>query len=258
MIRVALIQMDIELGKPEINLHRGIDFIYHAVDLGSDIILLPELFTTGFSSNLKDLSEDIEGRTVKALMEICRKENVTITGSFPEKSGDGIYNSMPVITPDGVIGIYRKIHLFGGMNEQNYFRPGSDVKVFRTSLGNLGCMICYDIRFPELARKITLLGADVILISAEFPHPRLNHWKILLKARAIENQLFVCAVNRVGKDNENSFFGHSMVVSPWGDVIVEGREKEEILIADLDLDEVVDARKSLPVLEDRREDVYDQ
>lgn len=198
----------------------------------------------------------MDGETVRALKELANENDLTIIGSFPEREADHLYNSMPVVTPDGIAGVYRKIHLFGGMDEQRYFTPGSRPGFFRAENLKAGLMICYDIRFPELARKITLLGADVILVSAEFPDPRINHWRTLLQARAIENQVFVCAVNRVGTDGNNTFFGHSMVVSPWGEIIVEGRGNEEILIADLDLEEVREARESLPVLEDRREDVY--
>jgi len=255
-MRIALVQMDIETGDPATNLNRAIDFINYSVDLKSDMALLPELFTTGFSTNIPHLTESINGKTVDSLRRIAGENNIIIAGSFPEKYGDGIYNSMPLITPEGVVGVYRKIHLFGGMDEHRYFQPGSEVGFFHIDEVGVGCMICYDIRFPELARKITLLGADLILVSAEFPDPRMNHWRTLIQARAIENQVFVCAVNRVGRDDSNTFFGHSMVVSPWGDVIVEGREGEEILIADLDFNEVREARKTLPVLEDRRDDVY--
>jgi predicted amidohydrolase len=248
--------MDIQLGRPDINLSRAVEGIIQASEINPDVILLPELFTTGFSENLLKVSEPIDGNTVTTLKELAVKYNVNIAGSFAEKWKGQIYNSMPVITPKGIAGIYRKTHLFKPMDEPNTFQPGDEIVAVDLDFGKAGCLICYDIRFPEMARRLTLDGAKVLMVSAEFPHPRLDHWTTLLKARAIENQLFVCAVNRVGRDDTNEFFGHSMIISPWGEVIAEGRVGEEIIFADLELEEVEEARRTIPALEDRREDLY--
>jgi predicted amidohydrolase len=117
-------------------------------------------------------------------------------------------------------------------------------------------MICYDIRFPELARTLALGGAKVLFVPAEWPHPRLHHWKTLLTARAIENQMFVVACNRVGRSVDTDFFGHSLVLNPWGETLVEGDETERILQATLELDEVDRVRKTIPIFEDRRPGLY--
>jgi omega-amidase len=117
-------------------------------------------------------------------------------------------------------------------------------------------MICYDIRFPELARTLALDGAKILFVPAEWPHPRLHHWRTLLMARAIENQMFVVSCNRVGTSGSTHFFGHSLIIDPWGEIIAEGAEHEEIITAALDLTEVDKVRGRIPVFEDRRPELY--
>ena len=117
-------------------------------------------------------------------------------------------------------------------------------------------IICYDIRFPELARKLALNGAQLLFVPAEWPHPRLHHWRTLLTARAIENQMYVIACNRVGRSGETSFFGHSMIINPWGEIVTEADENEQIVTAEIDLELVAKVRSTIPVFEDRRPDVY--
>jgi len=117
-------------------------------------------------------------------------------------------------------------------------------------------MICYDIRFPELARKLALSGAKILFVPAEWPHPRLHHWRSLLIARAIENQMYVCGINRVGRDAANVFCGHSMIVDPWGEVIAEADETETIISAAVDLARPDEVRSRIPVFRDRRPELY--
>lgn len=117
-------------------------------------------------------------------------------------------------------------------------------------------MICYDLRFPELARSLALDGAHIVFVPAEWPHPRLNHWRALLQARAIENQMFIVAVNRVGKGGNHTFCGHSMVVDPWGSILAEMKEEEASLTVDIDLEEVDRVRRKIPVFKDRIPDCY--
>jgi omega-amidase len=119
-----------------------------------------------------------------------------------------------------------------------------------------GASICYDIRFPEQARTLSLLGAKILFVAAEWPHPRLHHWRTLLMARAIENQMYVVACNRVGNTAIDSFFGHSMIIDPWGEIIAEGGEREEIVTARIDLTLVDHVRNRIPVFEDRRPELY--
>ena len=138
-----------------------------------------------------------------------------------ELRGDKVYKSAIILGPEGIIRSYSKTHLFRLMNEHKYFTPGNTCDVFQTSFGRIGLVICYDIRFPELARGAALKGARILFVPAEWPYPRVSHWEFLLKARAIENQMFVVASNRVGSDKKNIFFEHSMVLDPAGETIAE-------------------------------------
>jgi len=141
--------------------------------------------------------------------------------------------------------------LFPLMNEDMYLTPGTGPVTFATPWGKVGLGICYDLRFPEFFLPYALDDISLVLLPAEWPHPRLHHWRTLLQARAIENQLFVAACNRVGRSGETHFFGHSMVISPWGEVLLEAGEQEVLLTTEVDLDRVREARTRLPVLQSR-------
>lgn len=121
---------------------------------------------------------------------------------------------------------------------------------------SIGLMICYDIRFPEIARILCLNGAEILFVPAGFPNPRMNHWRLLLQARAVENQVYVIGVNRVGHDNTSTYFGHSMIVDPWGEIISECGDKEEIIYGDINPEQIKKVRKKIPCLQNRKEDVY--
>lgn len=138
------------------------------------------------------------------------------------------------------------------MEEKDYFSAGEESRVIDTVFGKVGLATCYDIRFPELFRELTKNGAEIILVTAEFPAPRDNHWKVLLQARAIENQVFVIAVNRVGRDKRQEYFGKSMVIDPWGEILLEGGNSEEILSCEVDISLVSKIRNEFPVLSDSK------
>jgi predicted amidohydrolase len=144
------------------------------------------------------------------------------------------------------------------MKEDLFLKAGNKALLCDTSIGKMGVLICYDIRFPELARRLTLEGAEMLVVPAEWPHPRLDHWRTILKARAIENQLFVMAANRCGKQGMVRFCGNSMIVNPLGEVISEAGEREEAITAEIDLSIVTKYRKDMPALKDRRPEVYAQ
>ena len=259
MLKVAAIQMDIMPGDKEKNLKRAEEKIKEAVEKGANIICLPELFTTGFVlKEIHLLAEEEEGKTTGTLCKIAKEENITIiAGSIAVKRGEDIFNTCYVINNKGKIsGSYDKCHLFPLMGEDRYFKEGDRASVVHLPLFSIGLMICYDIRFPELARLLALNGANILFIPAEFPNPRCNHWRLLLMARAIENQSYVIGVNRVGKDKMGSYFGHSMVISPWGEIIGEGSEEEEIIYCELNMEKVNKVREKIPSLHNRREDLY--
>jgi predicted amidohydrolase len=154
------------------------------------------------------------------------------------------------------LGEYSKVHLYRLMDEDKYLTAGDRPTVIDLPWGAAGLAICYDLRFPELFRKYALAGARMVILPAEWPRPRLAHWRTLLRARAIENQMFVIACNRVGETPGDHFPGHSAIVDPWGKAIVEGAEGEELLTAEIDLEEVIRFRELIPVFEDRRPDLY--
>lgn len=243
---VDIAQMDIELGDKKANIGKALDIIEKS---DADLVLFPELFTTGLDfSNAAELAEEIDGETVNALSEACGRK--IIAGSIIETEGKWLYNTFLLIDDTGVIGKYRKIHLF--QEEKHYFAPGEKICVTHTNFGAIGLAICYDIRFPEMFRKMMHAGAEIILLCANFPKVRKAHWDTLVKARAIENQYYVIACNRVGRDLNHQYVGRSMAVDPYGSLLTVGEDKEEVLHCSVDKKHVKEARKSFPVLDDIR------
>jgi len=243
---VEIAQIDIELGNKEANLDKAIGIIE---DSKADLILFPELFTTGFDfNNIADLAEPLTGRTIKRISNICGKK--IVAGSIIEDSNRWLHNTFVLVDNTGVVGEYRKIHLFD--REKHYFSAGEDISVIGTEFGRIALATCYDLRFPELFRKFMKNNADIVLICANFPKLRKKHWEPLIKARAIENQFFVIACNRVGKDTVSEYSGRSIAVDPWGDVLTLGDDVEEILRCRIDRNMVREIRKGFPVLEDIR------
>ncbi|MGZ4134370.1 MAG: carbon-nitrogen family hydrolase, partial [Tumebacillaceae bacterium] len=193
------------------------------------------------------------------LMSALAKEyNVNIlAGSVSDLRDGDVYNTTYLFNRQGeVVGDYSKIHLFRLMDEEKYLQAGDQVGLFTLDDVTLGSMICYDIRFPELARTLSLGGAQILFLPAEWPHPRLNHWRHLQMARAIENQMFVVSTNRVGKAGDTEFFGHSMVIDPWGEILLETDDQEGIHHVTVDLAVVPEIRSRIPIFEDRRPDLY--
>lgn len=260
-LNVALLQMDIAIGEPELNFAKLSDMLEQAVaaEKKPDVIVCPEMWNTGYAlDRIRDIADRDGERTKATVSAFCRKHGVNVVaGSVASLSADGTHNTIYAFDREGnEIGEYSKIHLFRLMDEEKYLAPGDKAGELAVDGVPAGMMICYDIRFPELARKLALGGAKLLFVPAEWPHPRLHHWRTLLMARAIENQMFVVACNRVGTSGTTSFFGHSMVIDPWGEIIVEGDETERILTAELDLAVVDNVRSKIPVFADRRPELY--
>ena len=177
-----------------------------------------------------------------------------------ERENSRIYNSAAVISPKGeLLGKYRKIHLFsaGLVREEKCFTPGAHLINIDIDGIKWGLMICYDLRFPELSLQLTLKGTDVLALCASWPRIRINHWKVLTRARAIDNQIFLVGANRTGSDGGLDFGGSSCLIDPFGEVLTEAGENEErLLVAELDKNRVDYARNRLPVMKHRREDLY--
>ena len=259
--RIALIQMDIALGDPDTNYARAAEKIEEAVSAAEkpDVIVLPEMWNTGYSlSNIGELADRGGGRTQQAIGELALRHGVhIIAGSVADSDGERVRNTIYAFDRSGRMhASYSKIHLFRLMDEEKYLTAGERIGELRLDGHEAGMMICYDIRFPELARKLALSGAKILFVPAEWPHPRLHHWRSLLIARAIENQMYVCGINRVGRDAANVFCGHSMIVDPWGEVIAEADETETIISAAVDLARPDEVRSRIPVFRDRRPELY--
>jgi len=260
-LKIALIQMDIELGDPDINYARAAKKIAEAAkgEEKPDVIVLPEMWNTGYSmSNIAQVADRSGSRTQLVIGELARRYGVhIIAGSVADSDGEHVRNTIYAFDRSGQMhASYSKIHLFRLMDEEKYLTAGKKRGELQLDGHAAGMMICYDIRFPELARKLALSGAKILFVPAEWPHPRLHHWRSLLIARAIENQMYVCGINRVGRDAANVFCGHSMIVDPWGEVIAETDETETIISAAVDLAKPDEVRGRIPVFMDRRPELY--
>ena len=258
-LRISLAQMDIALGEPQRNLETLKMFIDAAVVAGSDVLVLPELWSTGY---ILEQAGMYASRTTEGIFaevtQLAKKNRLHIVGSCLSLLGENRYgNTISWATPDGTsLGSYSKMHLFRLMDEDKYLTAGDETAMIATPWGQAGLSICYDLRFPELYRQYALAGAQLIFVPAEWPHPRLNHWRTLIRARAIENQLFVIARNRVGQAGGVSFCGHSSIVDPWGDILVEGGEEEGLFTAEIETAAVAQIRAKIPVFADRRPELY--
>jgi predicted amidohydrolase len=244
----GFLQFDVKSGNIESNLDRvreGLAEISAANErISPGIIVLPELWATGFAyEKLPGLAEQTPD-VLENLRDLSVKYNIHIAGSLPEFSENSYYNTLFISTPTGVAGSYRKQRLFNPMQEDAFFTPGKEPRPIQTDLGMIGALVCYDLRFPELLRAQTVLGADILVITAQWPAARIYHWRILVQARAIENQMFVIAANRCGTTDDTAFGGHSMIVTPDGAILLEAGTEEASKGTILDL-EMVSAARSL-------------
>ena len=257
-MQVAMIQMQVVAGRVSQNRQHGFDLVRQAAQT-ADIICLPEVWNIGYGlGKVKELAETETGPTLLGLAEIAQGKKVYIVaGSIPYRHEQNIYNGSFVLSPEGnIIADYQKIHLFSMFKEETYFAKGNKRTVFPLKEAKAGLAICYDLRFPEFFRAMALEGADIIFVPAEWPEARGEHWRVLCQARAIENQVFICAVNCVGHHGNHVFYGHSMFISPEGRIIAEGCDQEEIVYAEFDVKEVNIAKKSMSIINDRRRELY--
>ncbi len=263
-MKIALAQFSVSRGEPEANLDTIIKYIESAKVQQASVLFLPEMCTTGFNW-ARNRALLAEAHThVERVRAYAEKFGISVCGSFLEKTETGnMANTLYYFSADGVeLSKYRKVHLFTLFHEELHVEPGSKVVVGETDFGMTGFSICYDLRFPELFRKCALSGAAVQVLPAAFPYPRLEHWQTLIRARAIENQSFFIATNQCGYEGHGAdvgktqYFGHSMVVDPWGEVLLEAGDREGLFTVDIDLSKVGEIRKHLTALKDRRPELY--
>ncbi len=258
-IKLALAQMDVRLGDPQANLARAADWTAAAARTGSQLVLFPELWASGYDlENWRRHAHPIGEGLFAETAALAAEHGLAVGGSLLEHLGEAAANTFALYGPDASAwGLYRKAHRFAPMGEDRWLKAGDRRCLAQTPWGPAGLAICYDLRFPELFRAYALQGAVLVLLVAEWPAARLDHWRTLVRARAIENQLFVAAVNRTGTSNGEDFGGGSLVVDPWGEVVGEAGHDEVLLPVEIDLGRVDQVRRRMPVLEDRRPEVYE-
>jgi predicted amidohydrolase len=221
------------------------------------LAVLPEMWSCSFPYPvLRDMAEKTPA-ILDRMRTAARDKRLVIAGSLPEARDGTIFNTSYLIDSTGEIaGKYRKVHLFSLYNEQRHFGGGRSAEVFSTSIGKIGLMICYDLRFPELARKLAIEGAEIICVSSLWPLVRIDHWSLLLRARAVENQLFIIGCNGCGAEKKITWGGASAIISPMGSALAEAGPGEQSILAVLDEREIIEFRKTIPCFEDRAPAVY--
>ncbi|NHC41008.1 carbon-nitrogen family hydrolase [Bacillus sp. MM2020_1] len=258
-LKISCIQMDIAFGNPQKN-YQTVERLFDKTHTEKpDIIVLPELWTTGYDlTRLNEIADFKAAQTIEFLQNAAQKYQVhLIGGSVANRVENGVKNTLLIINKDGLlVHQYSKLHLFKLMDEHVYLEAGSEKGLFQLDNYQFAGAICYDIRFPEWIRAHTSEGAEALFVVAEWPAQRLSHWRALLIARAIENQCYVIGCNRSGQDPNNQFAGHSLIIDPWGEVIAEAGESEEILSAEIEMDLVKEVRKQIPIFADRRPEFY--
>lgn len=252
----AAIQFNITLGAVEQNQAKAEQALTRVAGQGARLAVLPEMWSAGYDYKRLAAHAAATPRVLEALCRQAKALDLVIVGSLPEAENDKIFNTAYVIDRGVLAGSYRKLHMFSTMGEDRFLSPGSKTLVISTSAGRLGVAICYDLRFPELFRKMALEGAEVICLPAEWPKPRQEHWRTLLRARAMENQLFLVATNCCGVQGKLDFFGMSLMLSARGEVLAEGGETDTELVATFDYQEMVDYRSQIRCYHDRRPEIY--
>jgi len=263
-MKISLAQLDVKRGDPTHNLHLIERAAKEASGQNTDLLCLPEMVTTGFDWKKNRELLASAGQHHEAVSKMARTHQVAICGSFLECAPSGEpSNTLIYFDKSGeVLAKYRKIHLFSLFREDRHVAPGQDIVVKDITHCIAGFAICYDLRFPELFRKNTDLGAQIQILPAAFPHPRLEHWRTLVMARAIENQCYLIAVNQSGVEGHGAdvgstqYFGHSMIVDPWGEVLVEAGEDPDLLTIEIDLSLVAKTREKMSALQDRRPELF--
>lgn len=222
----------------------------HAVPSDADLVVLPEMFNTGFTMNPQNVAETMDGETANLLKSLAKAKQVAITGSLVIVENGQYYNRLLFVFPSGEIRHYDKRHLFTLAGENKVYTSGKEKLIVDYKGWKICLLICYDLRFPVFARNVE--AYDLLVYVANWPKPRMHAWDTLLKARAIENMSYVIGVNRLGNDaNGHEYAGHSQVIDCLGNFILEPSEDEGIFTAELDKQQMLETRKKFPFLDDR-------
>lgn len=264
MTKIAIVQMKADTVK-EKNLTKILRYITQAAKNGAKLCAFPEFmmfYTTANQSakELASLAEKISGEFVTSVSKAAKENSIQVVGTFYEKSPheDRVYDTSFLIDKNGkLVSKYRKIHLYDalGFQESRKLYPGSSItKPANSSVGKIGMMICYDLRFPEMSRMLASSGSEVLVAPSAWVKGKMKeeHWIIINRARAIENGCYVVAPDQVG----NIYCGRSVIIDPFGKVLLDMKKREGVGIADISLSQVREVRKKLPLLKNRRTDIY--
>ena len=261
-MKVALAQIEAIAGDIEGNVAKIADCAGRAAACGCGAVLFPELSDTGYDLDVVRRSASVwpQGAVAERLGDVARRERIFVLAGVAERCGENLYNACMVLNPEGaLVARYRKSHLFTLTDEAQCFTHGEGVCVVPIGDRLWGLSICYDLRFPELYRMLALKhGAQVLAECSAWPRVRLAHWDVLTRARAVENQAWMLAVNQVGGGGAgaHAFGGHSRVIDPWGQVVAEASAEEELLVAEIDPALVAQCRQKIPALRDARPELW--
>ena len=246
---ISLIQVPLAWENPAVNrlyFEKKINDLVHK----SDLVILPEMFTSGFTMNPTVVAETMNGETIQWLQNLASKNNLAITGSLVIEENEHYYNRMVFVFPTGKIEHYDKRHLFTLSGEHHAYQSGTSKTIVTYKEWKICLQICYDLRFPVFARNVE--SYDLLIYVANWPKVRINAWDILLKARAVENLCYVVGVNRIGSDDNNhQYIGHSQVVDELGNYLVEPSEIESVFTTVLNKNKMLETRSKLNFLNDR-------
>ncbi len=250
-MKTALIQSSLIWENPKANrlyFEEKINAIIEKIDL----IVLPEMFTTGFTMNPNAVADTMQGETIVWLQSLAKAKNIAIMGSLVIKENDNFYNRLVFVFPNGEIQTYDKRHLFTLAGEDKTYTSGKEKLIVEYKGFKICPLICYDLRFPVFARNTE--DYDALIYVANWPKPRIKAWDTLLKARAIENMSYVIGVNRIGEDqNGHEYVGHSQVIDYLGNYVIEPQETEGVFITTLDKEKLLETRQKFGFLNDRDE-----
>lgn len=267
-IKLALCQMKVVDDKDK-NIEKAIEMIDKSINENVDFIVLPEMFNCPYENKMfiEYCENQNDSHTLSKISQIAKSNNVYIlAGSIPEEEDGKIYNTSYLFDRNGeIIAKHRKMHLFDiDVKGKIYFKEsdtltaGNDVTIANTEFGKIGIGICYDIRFPELGRLMVEKGASILFYPGAFNLTTgPAHWELLFRSRALDNQVYCVGVApALDKTANYNSYGHSIITNPWGEVVVEGDYCEEVLIGEIELDEIKRVREELPLLKNKRNDIY--
>lgn len=243
---IHAIQMNLKIGDTDYNFEKVYSVLSSRRIKSGSLVLLPEMFSCGFDNEHLHNHAKVTPKIYKALQDISADKNLVITGTLPEKKKNDIYNMGFVIDNGELTAKRPKIKLFTPTGEHKYFKAGkNNIEITESSAGNLGFMICFELRFPNISFHLRKKDVEIILVPAQWPKERVEHLKVLSRARAIETQSYLVLSNTVGNIGGVEYAGHSAVYSPWGDILDINKNEEDIVSADIDLDEVYKVRNKI-------------